>query len=132
MNSALMKGTTKAFGGYLTTLKKEVKRLKDSERRVKAVHRIRVTTRRLPTLFQMFPETSDGKTARRFRKELKRLRRLLGKVRETDVHQQLWKDLGKGHPCFRGISREIELRQTEAFGRFEKKWDRKRFNTFLK
>jgi len=120
--------------GSLDVLKKEFRRLDDpeAERQEKAVHRIRVISRHLQVQTQLLAEMAGRKRkSRDLRKDLKALRRLLGKVREADVHRKLWGEIAAGHPYFLNVDRTIENRREKAFQRFQNKWNRKRLNKIV-
>jgi len=52
---------------------------------VEIVHRMRVATRRLRSAFELFHEAFDVKAVKGTKRQLRRLARLLGKVRDRDV-----------------------------------------------
>lgn len=57
----------------------------DFEGDVEIVHRMRVATRRLRSAFELFHEAFDLKAVKGTKRQLRRLARLLGKVRDRDV-----------------------------------------------
>lgn len=73
--------------------------LLDAARRVRtlardeAIHDLRVATRRLSDILSLWRATLETSSARKARKDLGRLRRALGAVREHEVHLELLSDL---------------------------------------
>jgi CHAD domain-containing protein len=65
------------------------------EPKPRAVHQLRTTIRRFETLLPAADETSPG-AERRLRKQLDRLRKRAGKVRDADVHLQALATLARG------------------------------------
>ena len=65
----------------LMTNMERVRQAEDSE----CVHRMRVASRRLRSLLPLFAVCLSRKTCERWRKQLRRLTRALGEVRDTDV-----------------------------------------------
>ncbi len=55
-------------------------------RDVEAVHDMRVASRRLRTVLELFVDCLPGKKARTWRKAIRRVTRALGEARDTDVH----------------------------------------------
>ena len=65
----------------LMTNMERVRQAEDSE----CVHRMRVASRRLRSLLPLFAVCLSRKACERWRKQLRRLTRALGEVRDTDV-----------------------------------------------
>ncbi len=85
---------------HIRDLLKAGNRLETDKGGEKAIHRVRVLSRRLETLFRfLFQEKWDEKvyrTHRKFFKITRRLRKALGRVREIDVNLLQWQKLSSG------------------------------------
>jgi CHAD domain-containing protein len=94
-----------------------------AERRVDALRRMRVATRRLRVLIDVFRPDLPPKPARRTRRALRRIGRALGPVRELDVHVQWLErcrdqtDAAEARVAIEHVLERVERRRARARAR---------------
>jgi CHAD domain-containing protein len=122
---------------YADRLLKEARRLPNRPesndlKEHEKIHKIRVQSRRLETVFQLRPELKDRKLLRKMLKKTQSLRKSLGKIRELDVHFNQWRKLAAGTPPFQAVLKEIESRRERAYRKFLEKCNLRPIKKILK
>jgi CHAD domain-containing protein len=107
--------------GYLKKLLKEVAHLdpdEEDERTVAAVHKMRVLSRRLDSLFGLVEGPEVDRKLQKALKIQKKFRKRLGTIRDWDVRRFHWKEWAAGHVDFAAVEKEIERRREKALEEF--------------
>jgi len=85
----------------------------------KAVHQLHVAIRRLQTAFLLFEPIAEGRRHRRLMREVHRLNRLIGRVRDCDIVIELLANAG----CY---LEPLQDRRDRAYRRFVAEFQRRR------
>src|SRR5882672_6180045 len=92
-----------------------------------AIHRVRVTTRRLNSVIQLLKSHPDGKALDKTERDLKKLRRRLGRIRDIDVMVRLLRRYRTEYPetvgwlqsdLHKRREKEKKAKQPKWFARF--------------
>ncbi len=97
-------------------LTRELPRLARRSRGIEPIHRARVACRRLRTMFDVFRGCIPGRAVKKWRREIRRLGRALGRARDADVMASTLRDALKhaSDPDVRPGIRRLMLRQRQG------------------
>ncbi|MBY0311867.1 MAG: CHAD domain-containing protein [Phycisphaerales bacterium] len=110
----------RAWLGEVAKLLPRAIKAQKSDRGSKAVHELRVATRRASSAIGVFADVLDGDRVRKARRRLRRIRRAAGAVRDCDVHSEVLigalcrDDDAATRDNVRRVARALRSRRTHA------------------